>query len=185
MIISDDQQQICQIIQSGGVVAYPTEAVFGLGCDPQNPQAIQKILDLKSRFADKGLILLGSSYEQFTAYIEPLTPQQQDLISTHQVHPTTWVVPSKLGTDTLIRGQFNTLAIRISQHLDSRKLCETVGFPLISTSANPQGEEPAISVEQVVNYFSDQVDAVFDGELGGYSKPSRLVDISSKTLLRT
>ena len=116
-----------QAIQHGGVIAYPTEAVYGLGCDPQNLQAVQRILDIKQRPAHKGLILIAADWAQVQAYLLPITPAIMARISAPTAHPTTWLLPVNPNVSPLIRGAHHTLAVRITQHYWNRYKVQPVG----------------------------------------------------------
>ena len=177
MLISSNASEIADIIRQGGVVAYPTEAVWGLGCDPFNEQAVQQILTLKSRPVEKGLILITGNKNQLSPW-QPLLPVEQfeRLISSTE-RPTSWVVPDTEVTPSWVRGQHQSVAIRLSQHQPVQALCDAYQAAIVSTSANPAGLDPAISKEEVIAYFGDRLDAIFDQPLGQANKPSQVLDL--------
>ena len=123
MLSADNVRHFADIIQQGGVIAYPTETVFGLGCDPKQPQAITRLLNLKNRPANKGLILLAATAEQLQPYSDLSLTQLKQILNTHTDHPTTWLVPKSSAATPLITGDFNTVAIRITQHPHIIQLC--------------------------------------------------------------
>lgn len=177
MLITSDAQQIAAILRDGGVVAYPTEAVWGLGCDPFNQAAVQRILNLKSRPVEKGLILIAGAAQHLEPWREILEyPMFTRLIEVTE-RPTSWVVPDTLITPDWVRGQHSGVAIRLSQHAPVQELCAAYNGVIVSTSANPAGLEPARSKEEVIHYFADQLDAIYDAQLGLAEQPSQVLDL--------
>ena len=166
-------QQIAQKIRRGAVLAYPTEAVWGLGCDPFNATAVARLLALKERPEHKGLILVAADIEQFAGLLDGLSAEQLQQLADSWPGPTTWLVP-----------HHDSVAIRVSAHPLVAQLCELTG-PLVSTSANPSGRLPAKSRLRIEQYFHGQLDAVLNGELGQSSKPSTIRDLRTGKVLRS
>ena len=172
-------------VVNGGVIAYPTEAVWGLGCDPWDQQAVEQILALKRRPVEKGVILVASSVDQIRFLLDPLPRSLQAEAESHWPGPVTCLLPDVAQqVPEWVRGQHSSIAIRVSDHPVVRALCETVGMPLVSTSCNPAGRQPARNIWQVRRYFGDQLDWIVPGSLGGNRKPSRIIDIVSGKQLR-
>ncbi|REG82663.1 L-threonylcarbamoyladenylate synthase [Marinomonas pollencensis] len=176
--------QLADIVRQGGVIAYPTEAVWGLGCDPFNESAVKKILSLKSRAIEKGLILVAGNAAQLAPWTETLTTEAAERLISKTAIPTSWVVPDTQITPPWVRGQHASVAIRLSQHAPVQALCAAFNGTLVSTSANPAGLDPAMSKEEVIAYFGDGIDAIYDAPLGGNSQPSQVKDLLSDTLFR-
>lgn len=174
-------QQAQRVIQQGGVVAYPTEAVWGLGCDPTNEQAIQKILQLKQRPWQKGLVMVAASWQQLEPWLLPLSDTDLALVSNSWPGPVSWVLPCQPEVSQWLKGEHQTLAVRVSAHPLVKALCELCG-PLVSTSANPAGLEPARSAQQVAEYFTNQLDFIVPGELGGREQPSEIRTLDGQRL---
>ncbi|WP_348666391.1 Sua5/YciO/YrdC/YwlC family protein [Arsenophonus symbiont of Ornithomya chloropus] len=172
-------------LKKGEIIAYPTEAVFGLGCDPDNEQAIHKLFLLKKRSWKKGLILIASSYEQLIPYIDDkkLTIVQKKIIVSMQKKPITWVLPAKKNISKWLIGTFDSIAVRITNFPLIKDLCCVYGKPLISTSANLHGEPPCRTTEEVISQFNDKV-FILDGVVGGYKNPSEIRDIIKGCLYR-
>jgi len=169
----------------GGVIAYPTEAVWGLGCDPWDPQAVERILELKHRPVEKGVILVASSVDQIRFLLDPLPRSLQAEAERHWPGPVTCLLPDvEQQVPEWVRGQHHSIAVRVSDHPVVRALCETTGMPLVSTSCNPAGRQPARTIWQVRRYFGNQLDWIVPGSLGGNRKPSRIIDIVSGKQLR-
>jgi tRNA threonylcarbamoyl adenosine modification protein (Sua5/YciO/YrdC/YwlC family) len=166
---------------AGKVFAYPTEAVFGLGCDPLNEAAVYKILSLKQRPVEKGMILIAKSVEQILPFVEfeKVLPQTQQMIHDSWPGPVTWLLPKSSKTPAFISGDSEMVAVRVTAHPLVREMCEAVNSPIVSTSANPASEEPARSTSEVNTYFGESV-LLVDGNLGEQKTPSKI--IHSKTL---
>ncbi len=175
-------------IQAGKVIAYPSEAVYGLGCDPANKAALQKLLSIKSRSPKKGLIIIASQLENFSAYIKPLTQSQLQLIAQVNTRATTWIVPAKENVSNLLCGQtkkgLKKIAIRLTQHPLLFELCEKLGHPIVSTSANLASHPVSYSALQVRRQFQDKLDYILCAPLGGDKKPSQIRDIQTGETLR-
>lgn len=170
-----------QCVQAGGVLAYPTEAVWGLGCDPKNETAIQRILELKQRPWQKGLVVVAASFEQLQPWLQPLTKQQQALVLSTWPGPISWVLPCQAKVSKWLKGEHDTLAVRVSAHPLVKALCQQTG-PLVSTSANPAGLEPARTQQEVQQYFMDSLDCILPGELGGRAQPSEIRTLDGQRL---
>jgi L-threonylcarbamoyladenylate synthase len=171
-------------IKKGGIIAYPTEGVWGIGCDPYNEASVKIILHLKDREVGKGLVLVASDLGQIENLVQPLPINAQKLLKASCPGTDTWLIPdSNQVIPSWIKGNFATVAVRVSQHSLVKSICEKVGL-LVSTSANPSGSDPALSSEQVENYFGDKNILIVPGELGDQQKPSRIRDLMSKEVIR-
>ena len=167
---------------SGGVIAYPTESIFGLGCDPLDELAVIKLLQLKQRPVKKGLILIASNLEQLQPFLS--SDQALDKLLKPQRTPTSWLVKPSALTPNWITGEHPKLAIRITQHPVSRALCNILGYPLVSTSANPASLPPARNRLKLHQYFNGEIDYCVAGALGGQNKPSQIKDLETGQILR-
>ncbi|MCL1143875.1 L-threonylcarbamoyladenylate synthase [Shewanella gaetbuli] len=178
--------EVVDVINDGGVIAYPTEAVYGLGCDPDNDEAITKLLAVKQRPWQKGLILVASDFAQLTDYIDQqqLTEQQLELAFSKWPGPFTFVMPIKPHVSQMLCGQFDSIAVRVSDHPVIRTLCDTLNKPLVSTSANLAGEPPALSGQQILADFEGKIAALVQGELGEQRQPSTIIDARTGQILR-
>ncbi len=182
--LASDSLRVCiESLKKNGVIAYPTEAVFGLGCDPDSEQAVKALLKIKSRPVEKGLILIAAKYQQLLPYIsdELLTDEQRERMFSHWPGPVTFVVPSR--APRWLRGQFDSLAIRVSNHPDVQELCLTYGKPLVSTSANFSGQAPCRNVQEVMTRFGNDF-PVLQGETGGRQNPSEIRNVITGELIR-
>lgn len=163
-------------IQSGGLVAYPTESVYGLGCDPYNTQALLRLLALKNRDWRKGLILIGSSLEQFEPYLQPIPNTLLQKIALMGGEPTTWALPARKCVSPLLTGKHQTLAVRLVQHELASELCNLSGGALVSTSANKSGLIALKTAWQTRLEFANAGVFTINGRVGNRLKPSRVID---------
>lgn len=178
-------QQAYQQLILGNVIAYPTEAVFGLGCDPECEQAVHHILALKNRPIEKGLILIAANFEQFSPYIDltKITLVQQQLMLNSWPGPVTWIVPKNNNTPYFLTGQFDSIAIRVTDHPIVQKLCQLFDKPIISTSANISGQAPARTMAEVETQFGQKL-PILQGEIGKRINPSEIRDIETGLIIR-
>lgn len=184
-INSDAISDATNTLHSGGVIAYPTEAVWGLGCDPYDEEAVHKILSLKEREVEKGLIIVASGMEQLSSLLTPLAQEKIDLLSETWPGPVTWLIPDEENLyPSWVKGQFSSVAVRVSAHPLVAALCEKFGKPIISTSANKAGEPEIRSRLRIDEVFSDKLDYILDGELGDSDQPSQIRDLVSGTSIR-
>lgn len=173
-----------RVLRGGGIVAYPTEAVWGLGCDPDNRAALANLLALKRRDPEKGLILVASDIGQFFRLLRGLSPGELATLSSSWPGPQTWLVPHRGRVQPLVHGRFDTVAIRVSAHPVVAALCRAFGGPLVSTSANPQGRKPALEPLQVRRYFTAGIDLLLPGNLGGADRPTAIRHLLSGRVIR-
>jgi L-threonylcarbamoyladenylate synthase len=167
-----------------GVIAYPTEAVWGLGCDPDSTSALTRLLALKSRDPSKGMILVAAGLDQLAPWLDGLSEAQCRQLEQPCDTPTTWLVPDNGRAHRLVRGDHQRVALRICRHPLVARLCLAFGGPLVSTSANRAGESSAMNSAQVRAIFGDALDAVLDGPLGGHERPSTIRDLVTGQVLR-
>lgn len=170
-------------LEAGDVIGYPTEAVYGLGCDPDNEHAVSKVLALKNRPIEKGLIVIAGAIEQLSPWINT-DKLKSDFPHVVDSWPgaNTWLLPCKAETPTWLKGQFDTLAVRVSDHPDVKALCAAYGKGIVSTSANPSGEVPARSAQALNNYFPDLT--IVDGAVDLTAEPSVIRDAATQKVIR-
>lgn len=161
-------------LRRGGVIAYATEAVWGLGCDPMQERAALHLLALKRRDIRKGMILVAAHIDQLTPFLHGLTPTQRDTLCRSWPGPITWLIPHNGAAPHWITGGRDTLAVRVSAHPSVAALCEAFGGPIVSTSANPAGRHPARTALAVRRYFPGQLDDILPGHIGTLGKPTTI-----------
>ena len=169
-------------LKRGGVVAYPTESCFGLGCDPMNHRAVQRIVQLKGRGAAKGLILIAANRNQLRPYATR-SAIEAAWATGRWPGAVTWVLPASRNCPAWLTGEHQTIAVRITAHADAASLCRQLGMALVSTSANQSGDPPAQSAEQCTQIFGKHVH-VIPGAIGLRKRPSTLIDFATGKVLR-
>lgn len=172
------------VLRRGGVIAYPTEAVWGLGCDPRNAEAVTRILRLKQRPASMGLILIGAEVGQVRAHAGPCPAAAWVRAEATWPGPHTWVFPACAEVPAWIRGEHAGIALRVTAHPVAAGLCRAFGGALVSTSANRHGEPPGRSAEEVQHALGADIDLIVPGELGGLEQPTPIRDAISGEVLR-
>ena len=170
-------------IKHGGVIVYPTETVYGLGCDPLCEDAVERINLIKQRAPGKGLILLAGSLEQLDDFIDVPAPRDRALIRDNG-QPTSWIVPASTRAPAWITGGGETIAVRISDHATVRSLCQRLGYALVSTSANPAGRRPGRNALELHRYFDGIVDAILLSHGTSRGKPSKIIRLADRSLVR-
>lgn len=176
------QSKLRAYLKRGGVIAYPTESCFGLGCDPRHRAAVQKILRLKRRSWRKGLILVAASLGQVRRFIQPLTEAEQNTLRQHWPGPYTFLLPASAHAPKGVIGRHRTIAVRISAHPQVAWLTHKLG-PLVSTSANVAGAKPLTRAAAVHSVFGNAV-RVLPGRVGKRKQPSVIIDLHSGARLR-
>lgn len=178
-------RQAARVIEAGGIVAYPTEAVYGLGCDPANSGAVLEILRLKRRPTAAGLILIAAELHQLEGWIAPSAEELRHLMDdAHTASGITWVIRSGPMTPEWITGGRPTTAVRITHHPIAATLCREAGMPIVSTSANHSGAKPARSARAVRWAFGTDIDFILPGGVGPRQRPSEIRDARTGAVLR-
>lgn len=179
-----DAAQAVQRLKAGEIIAYPTEAVYGVGCDPFNEQAVRQILALKGRPESAGFVLIASNLEQLEPWFGKVAPELLQKAQASWPGPVTWLFPRADHVPDYVAGNHKTIALRMTAHPASRDLCEAFGCALISSSANTSSAKPARSHAEVVEYFSDSIAGTLKGALGDGERPSEIRDLVSGATLR-
>ncbi len=181
-----DIPQAVAALRRGGVIAYPTEAVWGLGCDPFNAIAVRRLLRIKQRDECKGLILVSADLAQIASFIDldALPMERLKAVRATWPGPYTWVLPCPSRVPEWLRGAHPTIALRISAHRRVAALCNAFGGPIVSTSANLAGREPARTIDALDPALLAQIDGLLDGITGGLETPTPIRDAASGTVLR-
>lgn len=172
-------------LKSGDIIAYPTEAVFGLGCDPFNEKAVQNIRQLKNRDTTKGLILIASDFTQIQNLIALDKLDDQKKIMDQWPGPITKIFPASAKAPKWVCAKNNTIAIRITDHPVAKKICEQFSGAIVSTSANPEGQTPAKTTQQIKEYFGNQINVIIDAPVGDLASPTRIIDAITGETLRS
>lgn len=176
--------QAARCFRAGGIITYPTEAVFGLGCDPANPHAVLQLLELKQRNIDKGLILVAASMTQLQRWVAPVSAKHSRQLKKTWPGPHTWLLPAADHCPDWLTGGRDTIAVRISAHPVVQQLCQATRQAVVSTSANRGGGSPARSQLQIRLRFATGIDYYLPGSLGGLKKPTQIRDLQTGRVIR-
>lgn len=166
-------RSVTAYLKRGGLIAYPTESCYGLGCDPDNRAAVLRLLKLKQRRQRKGLILIASHYHQVARYLQAITPDEQAKMQQDGAQAITYLMPVKPSCPRWLRGEHDTLAVRLTAFPFARQLCRSVGSALVSTSANRSGLRPAKTYAECQRQFGKKV-WVLPGRIGKRKQPSTI-----------
>ncbi len=178
------KKEFVRQLRRGGVVAYPTEAVYGLGCDPLNLQAVLALQALKKRSLNKGLILIAADYSQLSAYVKELPGSILKKIQQPSEHAITWLLPVRDSVPSCLTGGRSTIAVRLVQHPLAKELCELAQTALVSTSANISGQNALRTAHHTRLKFAGKGVYTINGRVGSASKPSQIIDALSGKKLR-
>jgi L-threonylcarbamoyladenylate synthase len=175
------------ILRQGGIIAYPTEAVYGLGCDPNNEIAVQRLLKIKRRAVSKGLLLIAAHWQQLEPFVEL---SQVSTLCLRQAQatwpgPYTWLIPASNQTSTRIRGNHASVGVRVTAFPIARSLCQVWGGALVSTSANRSNQSPARTQAEVIKIFHDEIDYLVPGRVGEHASPTEIRDILTNAVVRS
>ncbi len=171
--LSASVRRIAAHLRRGGLIAYPTESCYGLGCDPGNRAAVLRLLKLKQRPQHKGLIVIASDFRQVARYLQPLTPAEQQHLIAAGAQAITCLMPVKPSCPRWLRGSHDTLAVRFTAHPEAAALCRSLNMALVSTSANRSGQRPARTYAQCKRLFGRKV-WVLPGRVGKRKTPSTI-----------
>jgi L-threonylcarbamoyladenylate synthase len=182
MTLSIPIQKAARILRQGGVIAYPTEGVFGLGCLPGDAGAVARLLDIKQRDPSRGLILIAAAPEQLASWSE--LPHGNGTLESTLERPVTWLVPAMPTVPFSIRGAHRTVAVRITSHPVAAALCTAAGSAIVSTSANVAGQNPARNIFVLRRRFGHLVDYIVPGQCGPGGSASEIRDLATGRIVR-
>jgi L-threonylcarbamoyladenylate synthase len=177
-------RRAAETVRDGGVIAYPTEGVYGLGCDPLNRSAVERVLAIKQRRMAAGLILLAADCDQLEPFVR-IDAAERARMNEQWPGPVTFLAPASDRVPAWIRGAHDTVAVRVSEHPLARELARRAGTPLVSTSANRSGRPAAINVFQVRRHLGVELDYVVNGACLRPGKASTIIDLASGRILRS
>ena len=169
-----------KVLKNGGTAIYPTEGIYGLGCDPFNSKSVENIFKAKGRSKNKSFIILGSDIKYFHNIIDSTYIMDESLQSESF---TTWIVPSNENCPPWLKRN-NMVAIRLTKHETVMLLCDHMNAPIISTSANLSNSQYDGDIKNIEKVFDEKIDCVVKGILGNENKPSTIKNIITKEVIR-
>jgi len=182
--LRDQLDKAVSVLRAGGVIAYPTEYCFGLGCDPRQADAIKKLLAIKHRQPDQGLILIAANEEQICLYGELKSLAKYSEIRASWPGPNTWLIPAHAHVSEWVRGKFLSVAMRIPDHQFCLTMCEQFSHPIVSTSANRHGQPAHLCAEAVLEDMGADIDLVVTAQVGGATNASTIRNAITGEVLR-
>lgn len=177
-------RQAIRTLHDGGIIAYPTEAIYGLGCDPWNIKAVQQLLNIKQRPWQKGLILIAADFNQLQDFIAPVSAEILKQLEASWPGATTWLLPAATGTPFYLTGEHNTIAVRVTAHKQTAELCRQFGGAIISTSANVTGLHPT-KTSHHVRWKLPELDYILTGICSGDKYTSMIKDAQTGKTIRS
>lgn len=171
-------------LRKGGIVAYPTEGVFGFGCNPLDPSAVQALIALKRRPITKGMILIAADIGQIEPFLKIQDAKSRHRLLSSWPGPVTWVVPAADWVPAWLRGAHSGVAVRVTAHPVAAALCRQFGGPIVSTSANRAGKPPARTALHIRKHFGKEGVMLIPGRVGGLRGPTAIFDALTGKQLR-
>ena len=176
--------QAAALLRAGAVLTYPTEGVYGLGCDPDDRTAFDKVFALKQRPPEQGVLLIAASFEQVADWIGDAPLEAIARARATWPGPYTWIFPRSSRVPDWIAGAHRGIALRVTAHAPAAALASAFGGPIVSTSANRHGEPPARDANEAAHIFGDALDGVLDAPLGGLDRPTPIADALTGAIIR-
>ncbi len=171
-------------LRQGGLLAYPTESCYGIGCLPRNNRALRRLVRLKKRPQDKGMIVIGDTAEQLQPLLRPLDKPTLAELKRQWPARKTFLLPADSRLPPLLRGRGRSkLAVRVPDHAVARSLCRQLNTPLVSTSCNLAGRRPVKTERETRRLFGRRL-MIVGGRIGNARTPSQIIDWASGRRLR-
>jgi L-threonylcarbamoyladenylate synthase len=180
----EEVEAAAALLRAGGVLAYPTEGVYGLGCDPDNREAFERIFALKRRPSEQGVLLIAADFEQVQDWVGDASETALDRARAAWPGAHTFIFPRSSRVPEWVAGGHAGIALRVTAHGPSAALCRAFGGPIVSTSANRHGEPPARSADDIRAIFGGEPDGVLDAPLGGLDRPTPITDAVTGAIIR-
>lgn len=177
--IAREVEKAAKLIKSGGVILYPTDTIWGIGCDATNPEAVAKVYEIKKREDSKALVTLVSNLDMLALYVKQIPSVALDLIEVNDV-PMTIVYPDAIALASNVIAEDGSVAIRIPMNEFCRQLCFKARVPVVSTSANISGEIAPSSFQKISKEIKNAVDYVVSPsmeEKGSTHKASQIIKV--------
>ncbi|MGH8232936.1 MAG: L-threonylcarbamoyladenylate synthase [Rhodanobacteraceae bacterium] len=172
------------VLHRSGVLAYPTEGVYGLGCDPDDRAAFERVFAIKRRSPEQGVLLIAADFAQIEGWLGDAPEAAAERARKLWPGPHTFIFPRSPRVPDWVAGGHSGIALRVTAHPPSVLLCRAFGGPIVSTSANRHGETPAHSARDIAAMFGDELDGVLDAPLGGLDHPTPITDAVSGAIIR-
>jgi L-threonylcarbamoyladenylate synthase len=178
--IDQETQKCLPVLQSGGILLYPTDTIWGIGCDATSQEAVDKVYLLKRRVESKSMIILLDSFRRIREFVAVIPEIARDLVSNNEL-PLTVIYPGAKNLAPGVIADDGSIAIRIVRDPFCRKLIRAFGKPIVSTSANISGEAPPLTYKHISRAVTGGVDYIVDPSLARITseKPSRIIKLET------
>ena len=183
--MNDDIKKACDVMQAGGLILYPTDTIWGIGCDATNPQAVQKVFDLKQRADNKALLVLLDSPSKLDFYVSEVPDIAWDLIEM-SLEPLTIIYSQGRNLASNLISSDGSIGIRITKEEFSKSLCERFRKPIVSTSANISGMPSPANFSEIAEEIRRGVDYIvrFRQEDTSKAAPSHILKLGAGGLVK-
>lgn len=179
-INKEELENCVEIIKNGGIVIFPTDTVYGIGCNVWNKEAIKRIFEIKNRNYNKPMNVLCSDLKDIESLALEVNEKEKEIIHKYMPGACTLVVnKKKKEVPDILRAGLSTVAVRIPDNSIAVELIRKCGFPIVATSANISGEQDTIEIEDILTEFKDKVDIIIDGGKSKIGVPSTIVEIEN------
>lgn len=184
-MMNDDIKKACDVMQAGGLILYPTDTIWGIGCDATNPQAVQKVFDLKQRADNKALLVLLDSPSKLDFYVSEVPDIAWDLIEM-SLEPLTIIYSQGRNLASNLISSDGSIGIRITKEEFSKSLCERFRKPIVSTSANISGMPSPANFSEISEEIRRGVDYIvrFRQEDTSKAVPSHILKLGAGGLVK-
>ena len=181
----EELKKAVEVLRNGGVILYPTDTVWGIGCDATNEVAVKRIFDIKKRADAKAMLVLVDSAARIQSYVDEVPDMAWDLIELSE-KPMTIIYPDARNLATNLIAEDKSIGIRVTNEEFSKKLCIQFRKPIVSTSANVSGEAAPANFIQISDYIKNSVDYVvnYNQHKTGTSKPSSIIKLGKGNLIQ-
>ncbi len=180
-----DLKEALRVLKAGGIILYPTDTVWGIGCDARNPEAVERIYKLKERADSKSMLVLVGSEGMLQRSVKSVPDIAWQLIDV-AVNPMTIIYDFPVGVADNLKAEDGSLGIRITSEKFSRTLCERLKGPIVSTSANKSGKPTPMTFSEISSEIKNGVDYVcnFRRKDKASSKPSNIIKITRENIVK-
>jgi L-threonylcarbamoyladenylate synthase len=158
-MIDAEAKKAAEIVRSGGIILYPTDTIWGIGCDASSANAVQRIYEIKQRSDSKSMLVLADGLEMLSTYLEQVPEEALEIIRT-AIKPTTIIYPGAIRLAPNLLAEDGSVGIRISSDEFCQKLIKETGFPIVSTSANISGNPAPVFFGAIESEIRQKVDYV-------------------------
>ena len=176
----EDIKKACEVMQAGGIILYPTDTIWGIGCDATNEEAVRRVYELKRRIDNKAVLVLTDSTAKLNMYVSEVPDIAWDLIEVTDT-PLTIIYSQAKNLASNLLGEDGSIGIRVTNEEFSRKLCERVRKPIVSTSANISGEPSPADFQEISEEIKKGVDYIvnYRQEDMSKAKPSHIIKLGN------